>query len=49
MRLVHQRTALLLSFKSLYARMTGQTAELSRVKGMEPAEAEHCMNIRPIN
>ena len=34
MSLVQQRTALLLSFKSLYARTTGQTLNLSRLKGM---------------
>jgi len=32
--LVQQRTALMLSFKSLYARMTGQAMSLSRLKGM---------------
>jgi transposase len=32
--MVQQRTALMLSFKSLYARMTGQTMSLSRLKGM---------------
>ena len=32
--LVQQRTALILSFKSLYTRMTGQAMGLSRVKGM---------------
>ncbi|HEY0455544.1 MAG TPA: IS110 family transposase, partial [Verrucomicrobiae bacterium] len=37
--LVHQRTALLLSFKSLYARTTGQGLGLSEVKKMDPAEA----------
>jgi transposase len=37
--LVHQRTALLLSFKSLYARTTGQPLDLSDVKKMEPQEA----------
>jgi transposase len=37
--LVHQRTALLLSFKSLYARTTGQTLDLSDVKKMEPKAA----------
>ena len=37
--LVHQRTALLLSFKSLYARTTGQKLDLSEVKKMEPKEA----------
>src|SRR5580765_3525214 len=37
--LVHQRTALLLSFKSLYARTTGQALDLSDAKRMEPKEA----------
>ena len=37
--LVHQRTAMLLSFKSLYARTTGQPLNLSDVKKMEPKEA----------
>jgi len=37
--LVHQRTALLLSFKSLYARTTGQPLDLSDAKKMEPKEA----------
>jgi transposase len=36
--LVHQRTALLLSFKSLYARTTGRTLPLSELKAMEPAD-----------
>src|SRR5437588_12830984 len=38
-KLVHQRTALVLSFKSLYARMTGKPLDLSQVKKMEPKEA----------
>ena len=38
--LVHQRTALMLSFKSLYTRTTGQAMSLSRLKGMELAEAK---------
>jgi transposase len=38
--LVHQRTALLLSFKSLYARTTGQVMSLSRLKAMEPNESK---------
>src|SRR5437667_6248943 len=38
--LVHQRTALLLSFKSLYARTTGQAMSLSRLKAMEPSETK---------
>lgn len=38
--LVHQRTALLLSFKSLYSRTTGGTLSLSRLKSMELAEAK---------
>lgn len=40
MGLVHQRTALLLSFKSLYARTTGQTMSLSRLKSMEAEETK---------
>jgi transposase len=38
--LVHQRTALLLSFKSLYARTTGQRMTLSRLKAMELSESK---------
>ena len=38
--LVHQRTALLLSFKSLYARTTGQPMPLKTLKSMEPKEAK---------
>lgn len=37
--LVHQRTALLLSFRSLYARTTGQQLGLSEVKALEPKAA----------
>src|SRR5438876_3439974 len=37
--LVHQRTALLLRFKRLYACMTGQALDLSDAKKMEPKEA----------
>jgi transposase len=37
--LVQQRTALLLSFKSLYTRTTGQTLALNDVKKLEPKEA----------
>ena len=40
MSLVHQRTALMLSFKSLYARTTGQAMSLSRLKSMEMAETK---------
>jgi transposase len=40
MSLVHQRTALLLSFKSLYARTTGQAMSLSRLKSMELEETK---------
>ena len=36
--LVHQRTALLLSFKSLYTRTTGQTLPLNEAKKLEPKE-----------
>jgi transposase len=35
-KLVQQRTALFLSFKSLYARTTGQTMPLKTLKSMEP-------------
>ena len=38
-KLVQQRTALLLSFKSLYARTHGQRLDLSDAKKMEPKEA----------
>jgi transposase len=37
--LVQQRTALLLSFKSLYTRTTGRKLELSEAKKLEPAQA----------
>jgi transposase len=37
--LVHQRTALLLSFKSLYTRTTGERLDLNEAKKMEPKEA----------
>lgn len=37
--LVHQRTALMLSFKSLYMRTTGREMTLSRLKALEPAQA----------
>src|SRR6185295_977511 len=37
--LVHQRTALLLSFRSLYTRTTGQSLEAYEAKKMEPKEA----------
>jgi len=40
MSLVHQRTALMLSFKSLYARTTGQTMPLSRLKSLEVQETQ---------
>jgi transposase len=38
--LVHQRTALFLSFKSLYARTTGEPMPLKTLKSMEPKEAK---------
>lgn len=38
--LVHQRTALMLSFKSLFTRTTGQEMELKRLKAMSAAEAK---------
>ena len=37
--LVHQRTALFLSFKSLYTRTTGQAMPLKTLKSMEPKQA----------
>jgi len=37
--LVHQRTALLLSFKSLYVRTTGQALDVGDVKRMDPEQA----------
>jgi len=37
--LVHQRTALMLSFKSLYSRTTGAEMPLARLKQMSPKEA----------
>jgi transposase len=37
--LVQERTAMLLSFKSLYARTTGQSLNLNDVKKMDPKEA----------
>ena len=38
--LVHQRTALFLSFKSLYARTTGRQLPLKELKNMEPKEGK---------
>src|SRR6266446_8286743 len=38
--LVHHRTALMLSFKSLYTRTTGQEMALSRLKELEIKEAQ---------
>ncbi len=40
MTLVHQRTALMLSFKSLYTRTTGQEMTLSQLKELEIKEAQ---------
>jgi transposase len=40
MMLVHQRTALMLSFKSLFVRTTGQDLTLSRLKELEVKEAQ---------
>ncbi len=37
--LVHQRTALMLSFKSLYSRTTGEEMPLAELKGMTPQQA----------
>ncbi len=38
-KLVHQRTALMLSFKSLFARTTGEQLELKELKKLRPKEA----------
>ncbi len=38
--LVHQRTALMLSFKSLYTRTTGQAMSLGELKDLEVKEAQ---------
>jgi transposase len=40
MRLVQHRTSLFLSFKSLFARTTGQALDLKEVKKMEPKQAQ---------
>ena len=40
MTLVHQRTALMLSFKSLYTRTTGQEMTLGKLKELEIKEAQ---------
>src|SRR3974390_1549777 len=40
MTLVHQRTALMLSFKGLYTRTTGQEMTLSKLKELEIKEAQ---------
>ena len=40
MTLVHQRTALMLSFKSLYTRTTGQEMTLGQLKALEIKEAQ---------
>ncbi len=37
--LVHQRSALMISFKSLYTRTTGQALSLNRLKSMEVSQA----------
>ena len=40
MGLVHKRTSLILSLKSLHTRMTGRDLGTGRIKAMEPQEAE---------
>ena len=40
MGLVHKRTSLMLSLKSLHTRTTGRDLSLSRLKALEPADAE---------
>jgi transposase len=50
MSLVHQRTALMLSFKSLFTRTTGEQMSLSRLKAMEvKGSAKALRRIRPTN
>lgn len=39
LKLVQQRTSLMISFKSLYTRTTGQVLPLNQLKAMEPKEA----------
>src|SRR5215469_12085751 len=48
MSLVRQRTALMLSFQSLYSRTTGQELNLNRLKGM-PAAAAQLLYEHPAN
>ena len=45
--LVRQRTALLLSFRSLYTRTTGQPLALGNVKKMEPGRPSNFTSTRP--
>ena len=40
MSLVHQRTALMLSFKSLFTRTTGESMTLTQLKGLEVKQAQ---------
>lgn len=40
LKLVHQRTALMLSFKSLYTRTTGREMTLTQLKGLEVKQAQ---------
>ena len=46
--LVHQRTAMILSMKSLYARTTGKALPLQEVKGLKPEEAQK-LYVHPAN
>src|SRR5437667_9250770 len=48
MMLVHQRTALMLSFKSLYTRTTGQEMRLGELKDLEIKEAQK-LYVHPAN
>ena len=48
MSLVHQRTALMLSFKSLFTRTTGEEMTLSRLKGLKIEEARE-LYLHPAN
>ncbi|HXT13363.1 MAG TPA: hypothetical protein VN873_17535 [Candidatus Angelobacter sp.] len=47
--LVHQRSSLLVSFKSLYTRTTGAAMNLGKPKAWNQKRRWLCMSIRPIN
>ena len=47
--LVHKRTSLILSLKSLHTRMTGQDVGTGPIKAMEPGTRRNCSSIRRTN